>query len=162
MSLLILGMQMGCGPTWSDAQSLAGPILELTAEIPERTLPFEVVLYAESSRYMDAYVYSGVAAEWAGSGAVRAFYGDVELAPEPEQGSGSLILGELEASCSEDGFVACVLTGQVTFELLQGEAVTLAPFLDFGGELSSPEEEKLDAVSLTGTWLPAEGPGDAP
>jgi len=157
-----LVLQTACGPRWSDAQAVPGPDLDLSVEISERTLPFEVVLYAESSRYMDAYVYSGVAAEWTGSGVVRAFYGSLDLAPEPEQGSSSLRLGELEGNCSEDGFVACVLTGQVTFELLQGEAVTLTPFLDFGGELSSPEKEKLDTVSLTGTWLPAEGPGNAP
>ena len=157
-----LVLQTACGPRWSDAQALSGPELELSTEISERTLPFEVVLYAESSRYMKGTVYAGVAAEWTGSGVVRAFYGSLDLAPEPEQGSSSLFLGELEGSCAEDGFVACVLTGQVTFELLQGEAVTLTPFLDFGGELSSPEEEKLDTVSLTGTWLPAEGPGDAP
>ncbi|MFT5587248.1 MAG: hypothetical protein ACI9VR_004856 [Cognaticolwellia sp.] len=162
MTLLFLPLLAACGPTWSDAQSQVGPNLELTTQIPERTLPFEVVLYAESSRYMDAFVYGGVAAEWAGSGAVRAFYGGVELAPAPEQGSGSLILSELEASCAEDGFVECVIAGEVTFELLQGEAVTLTPFLDFGGDLSSPPAEKLDTASVTGTWLPAEGPGDAP
>lgn len=161
MMLIFLALT-ACGPTWSDAQSLMGPNLELTAEIPERTLPFEVVLFAESSRYMDGYLYGGVAAEWAGGGVVRAFYGAVELAPEPEQGTGSLIMGELESSCSEDGYIECVLYGEVTFELLQGDAVTLTPFLDFGGDIGSPPAEKLDSVSLTGTWLPAEGPGDAP
>ena len=69
MIFFILASLTACGPTWSDAQSLAGPNLELTAEIPERTLPFEVVLFAESSRYMDGYVYGGVAAEWSGGGA---------------------------------------------------------------------------------------------
>ena len=162
MNVLLLSMLSACGPTWSDAQSLAGPNLELTVDAPERTLPFEVVLYAESSRYMDGYVYGGVAAEWSGGGAVRAFYGGVDLVPEPEQGSGSLILSELEGFCAEDGFIECVLVGEVTFELLQGEAVTLTPFLDFGGDLDSPPEKKLDTVSLTGTWLPATGPGDAP
>lgn len=162
MILLFLASQTGCGPTWSDAQTLAGPNLELTAEVPERTLPFEVVLYAESSRYMDGYVYGGVAAEWAGGGAVRAFYGGVELTPQPEQGSGSMILDSLEGFCTEDGYIECVLAGEVTFELLQGDAVTLTPFLDFGADLASPPEEKLDTVSLTGTWLPAEGPGNAP
>jgi hypothetical protein len=162
MSLFILASLTACGPTWSDAQTVAGPNLELTTEAPERTLPFEVTLYAESGRYMDAYVYGGIAAEWSGSGAVRGFYGGVDLAPEPEQGSGSLILGELEQFCAEDGFVECVIVGEVTFELLQGDAVTLTPFLEFGGDLDSPPEEKLETVSLTGTWLAAEGPGDAP
>lgn len=162
MILFILASLTACGPTWSDAQSLAGPNLELTAEIPERTLPFEVVLFAESSRYMDGYVYGGVAAEWSGGGAVRAFYGGVELVPEPEQGTGSLIMSEMESTCAEDGYIECVVYGEVTFELLQGDAATLTPFLDFGGDIDSPPAEKLDSVSLTGTWLPAEGPGDAP
>lgn len=162
MSLLFLSALTACGPTWSDAQSTMGPNLELSPEVPERTLPFEVTLYAESARYMDASVYGGVAAEWAGSGAVRAFYQGVELAPEPEQGSGSLILGTLDGWCAEDGFVECVVAGEVTFELLQGEGVTLTPFLDFGGAIDSPREEKLDLVTLDGSWLPAEGPGDAP
>lgn len=141
---------LACKPTYSEVTSAQGPVVVLDAETPEQRMEWSASLQAESPKVMDATLWVWFEATWEGSGALRAFYQGVELAPQPVEDTQLLSLGALGTDCVDDEVILCELSGTVTVQLLQGESVELTPVLWVEAEMGRPAEEKLEGVELVG------------